>query len=83
MLSLSGIKGLKAIQKKNNAAYFAIPKKDENLTKSFRNFRNVELDEARNLNPMNTLKNKFIVIVNPKESIKFLEERLKKAVARA
>ena len=82
MLSLSGIKGLKAIQKKNNAAYFAIPKKDENLTKSFRNFRNVELDEARNLNPMNTLKNKFIVIVNPKESIKFLEERLKKVKLR-
>lgn len=81
--SLSGIKGLKAIQKKNNAAYFAIPKKDENLTKSFRNFSNIELDEARNLNPMNSLKNKFIVIVNPKESIKFLEERLKKAVARA
>lgn len=80
--SLAGIKGFTAMRKKNNAAYFAIPKKDENLAKSFRNFSNIELDEARNLNPMNTLKNKFIVIVNPKESIKFLEERLKKASAR-
>lgn len=81
--TLSGIKGLEGMNKKRNAAVFAVPKKDENLAKSFRNFGNIEIDEVRNLNPVNALKNKFVVIANPKESIAFLEHRIKKTKARA
>jgi len=81
--SLSKVEGLSGLGKKRNALYLAIPSHDENIKKSFRNFGNIEIDEVRNLNPVNTLKHKYIVIANPKESIKILEHRLEKARVRA
>jgi large subunit ribosomal protein L4 len=76
--ALSGIKGFEGVGKKRNAAYFAVPKRDENIAKSFRNMGNIKVDEIRNLNPVQALRNKFLVISSPKESIAFLEGRMKK-----
>jgi hypothetical protein len=45
-------------------------------SKSFANFGSVEFDEIRNLNPVNLLKYKFVIIENPKESLSVLENRL-------
>ncbi len=66
----------KASKKKNNAILLAIPKKDIILEKSFRNFGNIEVIEARNLNPVTLATYKYIAIVNPEDSIKLFSEKI-------
>ena len=75
--ALSGINGFeKLATKKNNAAIIALSKKDSATEKSFQNIGSVLMDEARNLNPVLILNYKFMVFVNPEESIKFLSSKL-------
>ncbi|KKW01732.1 MAG: 50S ribosomal protein L4 [Parcubacteria group bacterium GW2011_GWA1_49_11] len=65
--SLSGIKGFEGIfSKKNNAAVVALSSKRKETERAFRNLGNVEVIEARNLNPLILLKYKYLVIENPK-----------------
>lgn len=63
--------------KKRNKAYIATDEFDTDAQKSFSNFGNIKLDEVRNLNPVDILRYKYIVIENPTESIKKLESRNK------
>ena len=78
LAKLSTIKGFETLSsKKFNAAYIATPEKDVLAQKSFSNFANVKLGEVRNLNPVEALRYKTIVIVNPADSVKELEERSK------
>jgi large subunit ribosomal protein L4 len=71
--ALSGIKGYERLnQKRTNAAFIALPKKDTKVEKSFNNFGNVEVGEMRNLNPLQVLNYKFLVIASPEESVKQL-----------
>ncbi len=74
---LSKIKGGEMIlAKRNNSAYITVLKKEVNLARGFSNFSNVVLDETRNLNPLDLLNHKYLIIVNPVEAIKFLETKL-------
>ena len=74
--SLSTISGFKDIAtKRKNAALFSLGEKNKNTEKSFRNFGNVIVDEARNLNPVDVLKYKYLVLSNPKESIDILNAK--------
>lgn len=76
--NLSKIKGAEQIlAKKNNSAYLAVNKKDVNLDRSFRNFGNIKLDEIRNINPLDVLNYKYLIIDNPALAFKFLEAKLK------
>lgn len=69
--SLSGIKGYEALaHKKKNGAFIALSKKDRMVEKSFNNFGNVEVGEIRNLNPLQVLNYKYLVITDPAESLK-------------
>jgi large subunit ribosomal protein L4 len=43
------------------------------LTKSFKNFGNVDLEEIRNVNPVSVLNHKYLVIANPEESLKIFK----------
>jgi large subunit ribosomal protein L4 len=71
LMSLSKIKGFEKLgTKPKNAAIIAIDKKYPELTKSFKNFGNVAVEELRNINPVSVLNHKYIVIANPKESLK-------------
>ncbi len=71
ILSLAKIKGFeKLATKPKNAAIFAIDKKYPELTKSFNNFGNIDIEEFRNINPVSILDHKYIVIANPVESFK-------------
>lgn len=77
MGSLGTIAGFEELaSRRNNAALLALSALDANAKKSFGNFGNVEVDEVRNLNPADVLKYKFLVIVNPKESIETLTSRI-------
>ena len=49
--------------------------RDEKIEKSFRNLPQLELVFLKNLNPMDVLQYKYLLIENPVESVKFLESR--------
>ena len=71
--SLSAIDGFeKLLSKKNNSAVIALSTKDANTEKAFRNLAQVTVIEARNLNPLELLKYKYLVIENPDTAIKAL-----------
>jgi large subunit ribosomal protein L4 len=75
---LTKIKGAeKFLAKKNNSAYIAVMKKDVNLDRSLSNFNNLKLDEFRNINPLDVLNYKYLIIDNPAEAFKFLENKMK------
>ena len=65
--SLSNIKGFENLfSKKNNAAVIALSGKRKEIERAFSNLGNVEVIEARNLNPLVLLEYKYLVIENPK-----------------
>ena len=55
-----------------------VPAKNEILKKSFSNIKNIEIDEVKNLNPVDLLNFKYIIISQPKESIAFLGGKIEK-----
>jgi large subunit ribosomal protein L4 len=71
---IAGFEGL--FGKKNNSAYIAIFKKDIAVEKSLRNFNNMKVDEFRNINPVDIMNYKYLIITNPEEAVKFLESKL-------
>lgn len=72
----SGVSGL--MTKRANAAVIAFSKKDVATEKSLRNFGSMTLEEVRNLNPVDLVTKKYLVIENPKESFAILSSRLTK-----
>ena len=68
------IKNLKEKAKviEKNSLLIAIPKKDDNIIRSAYNIPKVEVIEARNLNVLELLKYKYLVL--PKDSIKVIKE---------
>jgi large subunit ribosomal protein L4 len=78
LTNLSKIKGGEMIlNKRANSAYIAVAKKDKNLDCGFRNFGNLKLDEWRNINPLDVLNYKYLIIDNPADACKFLEAKMK------
>jgi len=76
---LSKISGFeKIIGGKKTNLYITIPAKTEILKKSFANIKTVEIDEIRNINPVDLLNFRYIVISQPKESIAFLGSKIEK-----
>jgi len=77
---LSTIKGFERIVggKKPNT-YITIPAKGETLKKSFANIPTVEIDEVRNINPVDLLAFRYIIISQPTESIAFLGGKMEKS----
>lgn len=75
--NLSKVKGFEnLITKKRNNAFFALGNRDLNTVKSFSNFGNLEIDDIKNINPVDLLTYKYLVITNPKESMDFLASKL-------
>lgn len=64
--------------KRKNAAVFAFAKKDSVSEKSFRNIGSLTLEEVRNLNPVDLVNKKYLVIENPAEALPQLSARLAK-----
>lgn len=78
LTALAGIKGFAKLSfKKKNVAVIAVPRKDAALERSFSNFGNVQVAETRNLNAATVAKYKYVVFVEPKESIAVLEGKMK------
>lgn len=63
------------LAKTKNAALIALPARDEATEKSFANFGNVEVVEARNLNPVSVLSAKYLVIPSPNDVFEVLGKK--------
>jgi large subunit ribosomal protein L4 len=76
---LSGVKGFeKIVGGKKTNLYITIPAKSDAIKKSFANIQTAEIDEIRNINPVDLLAFRYIIISQPKESIAFLGGKLEK-----
>jgi large subunit ribosomal protein L4 len=64
------------LNRRNNAAFVTFDTKNENSLKSFRNFNNLELGNIKDLNPVDVLNYKYLVITNPEKSFEILSARI-------
>ena len=62
--------------KKTNAALIALARYEANTIKSFRNLGNMQTEEARNLNVVDMLAKKYLIIESPEETFKMLIARI-------
>lgn len=68
--NIASIKGFeKLAEKRKNNAIFALPKKEEKINRGFRNIVGMRILETRNLNILDLLKYKFLIVSKPKESL--------------
>lgn len=69
--SLSKIKNFEKLgTKKKNRAILALPKKDSDAERSFRNLPGLQISQFKNLNALDLLNFKYLVIANPEEALK-------------
>lgn len=76
LANLAKVEGFKTINtKKENNIFLIVPKKTDATAKSFRNIFHVTIEEVRNLNPVDVLNYRYLVISNPKGSNEVLESK--------
>lgn len=76
MKNLAKASGFKALEtSKKPRVLTALSGRNENTEKSFRNIPSLEIVFLKNLNPLDVLNHKYLLIENPTESVKFLESR--------
>ena len=74
MSKISGCETL--LSKKNNSAILALSQKASATEKSFHNLSNILVDELRNINPVDLLNYKYLVVENPEQSLPQISGKL-------
>lgn len=69
--------------KRKNAALVVLSGRDEAAEKSFRNFGNVEVVQAKDVNPVDLLTYKYVVVASPAKALETLESRIGTAAAKS
>jgi len=72
--NLAKIRGFK-LNSKRPKVLTALYERSETAEKSFRNIPMLQIAYLRNLNPLDVLNHKYLLIENPEASVKFLETR--------
>lgn len=62
--------------KRKNAAVVVIPTRDESVEMSFRNFGNIEVIQAKDINPVDLLTYKYVIVANAAQSLSIFEKRV-------
>jgi large subunit ribosomal protein L4 len=76
---LAAVKGFESLtRKRKNAAFIALGVPTDAAKKSFNNFGNIEVDEARNLNPVDILKYKYLILADPETTVTILAKKTEK-----
>ena len=76
MKNLSKVSGFKPLaNSKKPRVLTALYERNEKTEKSLRNLPQLQIVFLKNLNPLDVLKYQYLLIENPKESIKFLQSR--------
>lgn len=69
--------------KRKNAALLVLPSRNEAIEKSFRNFGNIEVMQAKDINPVDLLTYKYVVMTEPQGTLEVIEKRVVGTVAAA
>jgi large subunit ribosomal protein L4 len=69
-------------KKRKNAALVVLAERDENAELSFRNFGNIEVKPVKDINPVDLLTYKYIVMTEPAKSLATLESRIGKVATK-
>lgn len=74
--ALSGVTGFETIttNKKNNI-FLTIPEKNEMIEKSFRNIGFATVEDIHNINPVDVVNYRYMIISAPQESVAFLADK--------
>lgn len=67
----------KLVTKKKNSALIALSSYNKNISKSFNNFGNFKTEEIRNINPVDVLTHKYLIIDQPEIAFSLLNTRIK------
>ncbi len=62
--------------KRKNAALVVLPGRNEEAELSFRNFGNIEVVQAKDVNPVDLLTYKFVVMAEPDNTIEIISKRV-------
>ncbi len=62
--------------KRKNAALVVLAERDLAIEKSFRNFGNIEVAQAKDINPVDLLTYKYVVVANPVAAVEIFETRV-------
>lgn len=74
--ALGGIKGFESFMtRKQNVAYITLPNREDVISKSFRNLGNLTTEPASELNIVNILNHKYLVVVDPDAFFKTLQDK--------
>ncbi len=74
--SLAKVSGFERLgTSKKAVAFLSFAKKDATLEKSFRNLPPVVYGTISNINPVEVLSYKYLIVANPEESLKFLASK--------
>jgi large subunit ribosomal protein L4 len=75
--ALGSVKGKEGIStKRKNATLIVLSSRDENTEKSFRNFGQVLVEQAKDVNPVELLSYKYVVFAQPEAVLKILGKRV-------
>lgn len=78
--SLEGIKGFETINtEKHNNIFMTVSEKTDDAKNSFNNLHHVTLADIHNLNVVDVMNYRYLVITNPESSIEFLTSKVTKA----
>lgn len=79
LAGLAKVKGFAELAtRRNNAALVLTGSKNDAVLRSFRNMGNVMVEEARNVNPVEILKYRYVVVADADASVKTLASRVSK-----
>lgn len=67
--------------KRKNAALIVLPKRSEAIEKSFRNFGNLSVAHAKDINPVDLLTYKYVIMTEPAASLEIFEKRVASVAA--
>lgn len=68
--------------KKENAALVLLEGRDQNTELSFRNFGNIRVMNVKDVNPVDLLTYKYVIVAKPEDALKTLETRVGTKTAR-
>ena len=64
------------VTKRKNAALIVLPERDLAAEKSFRNFGNLLVAQAKDINPVDLLTYKYVIVAAPAASVEILKQRV-------
>ncbi len=76
--ALSKVEGFSRLAGKKTTALCTLPEKNDALFRSLKNLPQLSLEQLKDINPVDVLNHKYLVIISPKASIELIEKRLTK-----